>query len=145
MNWGNRLLLVFIVFAGGMGFLVYKCLNTNYDLVETDYYATELRYQQVIDDSKRATELSTPVELTQESEVIRLQFPGEMKNKKLEGSIWFYCAYDRRNDRKMRVAADATGVQYISSQDLHPGHYSVRINWKDANSSYYTEKELKIM
>ena len=42
MNWGNRLVIVFLVFGAGMGFLVYRSIKTNYELVETDYYKHEL-------------------------------------------------------------------------------------------------------
>ena len=38
MNWGNKLMLVFIVFALLIGTLVYKSINTKYDLVSKDYY-----------------------------------------------------------------------------------------------------------
>ena len=41
MSWGNKLLVAFIVFAAGMFYLVYRSVNTNYELVEKDYYKSE--------------------------------------------------------------------------------------------------------
>jgi len=52
MNWGNKLVLVFIVFGAFIGYLVYQAVNTKYDLVSKDYYKDELRYQEKIDRQK---------------------------------------------------------------------------------------------
>ena len=49
MNWGYKILLVFAVFVAGILFLVYKSSNQKMDLVTTDYYEKELKYQQKID------------------------------------------------------------------------------------------------
>ena len=37
MNWGNKLLIAFIVFIGGISFLVYRSTQTNFEMVENDY------------------------------------------------------------------------------------------------------------
>ena len=41
MNWGNKLLVTFVVFGAGMIFLVYRAVKTNYELVEKDYYKND--------------------------------------------------------------------------------------------------------
>jgi hypothetical protein len=63
MNWGNKLILAFVVFAAGMAFMVYQAVNTDFELVEKDYYKQELRYQQVIDGKAEAAKLSAAIEL----------------------------------------------------------------------------------
>ena len=145
MNWGNRLLLVFIVFGLGMGYLAYRSTTTNFDLVETDYYATELRYQQEIDASKRAGALSQPVNIEQAASGVMIQFPAEMKNKKLEGTILFYCAYDRKSDRSFPVQPDTAGSQLIPAEKLPSGHFFVKINWKEGETKYYMEKQISVL
>ncbi len=145
MNWGNRLLMVFIVFALGMGYLVYRSTHTSFDLVETDYYGTELRYQQEIDASKNANALSKPVSIDQDAGGITIRFPEEMRNKKLEGSILFYCAYNRKSDRTFPVQTDSEGKQIIPSNLLHSGHFFVKINWAEENNKYYMEKKLSVL
>lgn len=145
MNWGNRLLVVFLVFAAGMGYLMYRSMNTNYELVETDYYGSELRYQEVIDGRKRAAALSEPVDISQNPKGILISLPSEMKKKKIEGNIWFYCAYERKNDRKFKLTVDSSGSQIIPPSMLPPGNYSVKIDWKDQSIGYYTEKAISIL
>lgn len=68
MNWGNRLVIVFLVFGAGMGYLVYRSMNTDFELVESDYYKQELRYQNVIDEHNSANALSASVNIEQKME-----------------------------------------------------------------------------
>lgn len=103
MNWGNKLLVTFIVFGAGMSYLAYRSLNTNFELVEKDYYSQELKYQQVIDGGSRANALSSPVKIEQKRSGIILQLPAEMVNKQITGNVWFYCAYDQQKDKKFEL------------------------------------------
>ncbi|OYZ47929.1 MAG: hypothetical protein B7Y19_07425, partial [Sphingobacteriales bacterium 24-40-4] len=59
MNWGNKLVVVFVAFALFMGYMVYRALSTKYDLVSKDYYKDELRYQERIDGVKNAVALDS--------------------------------------------------------------------------------------
>ncbi|MFN8289829.1 MAG: FixH family protein [Chitinophagaceae bacterium] len=145
MNWGNKLLATFIVFAGGMSFLVYKCLHTNYEMVESDYYKKELHYQQVIDGAKEANNLATQVTIQQTGKNIVLQLPEEMKNKPVSGEVWFYCAYDQKKDKKIPLKAGQDGSQTITSSSVQPGNYTVKISWKDEQKNYYAEKPITVL
>lgn len=142
MNWGNRLLLVFIVFGLGMGYLVYRSMNTNYELVEKDYYKQELRYQNVIDDHQQANDLSAPVSLEEVNGLLTLQMPEEMKNQSLTGEIYFYCAYDTKKDKRFELIPDSLGRQVFTSGAVSPGNYTAKIKWKRGEQTYYAEKKL---
>jgi len=145
MNWGNKLLLTFIVFGLGMGYLVYRSLSTNYELVAKDYYNQELRYQQVIDGSNLANRLSTPVKVEQTGTGIQLALPPEMKNKSISGDILFYCAYDEKKDRKFPLSISPEGIQVFGSSSFHPGDYTVKINWAVEGKNYFAEKKLTVL
>lgn len=145
MNWGNRLLLAFIVFGAGMFFLVYRSVSTRFELVENDYYKQELRYQQVIDGKQEAGNLSASVTVSQTENGIQVQLPEEMKDKKISGEVWFYCAYDERKDRKFNLETDTNAVQSFTPAQVHPGNYTVKIRWADEQNSYYTEKSILVL
>ncbi len=144
MSWGNRLLITFIVFGSGMIYLVYRCMNTEFELVEKDYYKNELAYQQVIDASKRSGELTTVMKLTKSAEELKLELPAEMKGRKLEGEIWFYCAYDSKMDKKVSLKPDDDGIQLLPASLLSPGRYLAKVSWNDGKESYYQEISLTI-
>lgn len=145
MNWGNKLLFTFIVFAAGMFYLVYRSMHTTYELVEKDYYKTELRYQQVIDGTNHANELSTAVTLDQKSGMINLVLPAEMKNKNISGNIWFYCAYDEKRDKKYKLQLNADAMQSFEPAAIMPGNYTVKITWNNEDKTYFAEKKLTVL
>lgn len=145
MNWGNKLLLTFIVFGIGMFYLVYRSMRTNYDLVEKDYYNQELRYQQKIDATNRTNALQSSLVLEQTEQGVHVQLPFEMKNKTLNGDIWFYCAYDAGKDKKISLRPDSNARQLIPLQELEPGNYTVKLNWTESGQTYYAEKTLTIL
>jgi hypothetical protein len=144
MNWGNKLLLTFVAFGTMIGYLVYRAVNTNFELVEKDYYKSELRYQQVIDASNRSNELSAAPLLEQREDAVYLELPPEMKNKNVEGDIWFYCAYDSKKDKKFDLKTNNEAVQSFDRSLLQAGRYTVKINWSSDNKTYYSEKTLDI-
>jgi len=144
MNWGNKLLFTFIVFASGMSYLVYRSMHVNYELAEKDYYKTELRYQQVIDATNLANKLSTAVKLGQNSEGVLLQLPEEMNSQSVKGDIWFYCSYDEKKDKKMPLQIDANGTQQFSKSFVSPGNYVVKITWNLDGKNYFSEQKLTI-
>ncbi len=140
MNWGNKLLVTFIVFGTGMSYLVYRSVTTNFELVDKDYYKNELRYQEVIDGTNRANDLSAAVKLEQSDSGIVLQWPEEMKDQIISGTLHFYCAYDGKKDKKFIVSKDTDGMQLLDARQITPGNYTVKINWKVNGKEYYTEK-----
>lgn len=145
MNWGNKLLIAFVVFAGGIIYLVYRTTQTNYDLVEKDYYKKELAYQQQINGAREANNLSAQITLSQNKEGIRLQLPEEMKGRAVSGDVWFYCAYDKKMDKKFNLKTDESLTQLFSAGMIKPGNYTVKINWTDNNKTYYSEKTITVM
>ena len=145
MNWGNKLLFTFIVFAAGMFYLVYRSMHTNYELVEKDYYKNELRYQQVIDGTNRVNQLRSAVKLEQTANGITLELPQEMKNKIVSGDIWFYCAYDEKRDKRFSLQVNSEGIQVFLSPAVLPGNYIVKINWSNEGENYFSEKKLTVL
>lgn len=143
MNWGNKLLLVFVVFGGGISYMVYRCMRTPVDLVSTEYYKEELAYQQVIDGTRRADALRGTVQLESTAGAIRLRLPVEMRDKPVKGTIQFYCAYDEKLDHNLPLHTDA-GVQDIPPGEVMPGSYTVKISWESGTKGYYHEQSLTV-
>jgi len=145
MNWGNKILVTFIVFGAGMGFLVYKAISTNYELVEKDYYKNELTYQQVIDATNRVNKLKSSVKITQTKEGILLQLPDEMKNKNITGNLWFYCEYDKNKDKKIVMNVNTDAKQLFPAEIVTKGNYTVKISWDKEGQQYYSENMLIVL
>lgn len=144
MSWGNRLLLVFVAFAGLMSYMVYRCVQTPVELVSSEYYKDELAYQNVINDSKKANALSKSLHISREGGSIVITFPPELNNMPLNGNVYFYCASDENKDRKFSLNISNGGRWKIQDKSFIPGHYLVKIQWHSNNSDYYSEQPLII-
>lgn len=140
MNWGNKLLLVFVVFGSGISYMVYRCMQTPVDLVSEHYYKDELAYQQVIDGTRKANALSGKVELTLTPGGIHIQLPLEMRDRPVRGNIEFYCPSDAARDRNLPLSIEHGGGADIAVADLRPGHYTVKIAWIAGGIGYFSEQ-----
>jgi len=145
MNWGQKLLLVFAVFASGMIYLAYRCMHINTDLVTKEYYKDELRYEDVIDGMRSANALGDKARVAQQNEKIIVQLPKEMRNKKVMGNIWFYCAADAKKDRHLPMALNTEAFQQIDRKIFLPGRYTVKLDWMTNKIHYYSEQPLTIL
>jgi hypothetical protein len=143
MNWGNKLILVFVVFAALIATLVYKAVNTKFDLVSKDYYTEELRYQDKIDGIKNANAISA-VTIQQNADALEITLPAEMKGKTISGELWLYCPTDAGKDRKIKIDANADAILRIPKNKLVKGNFTARLNWEAEKEKYYTEKALNI-
>lgn len=142
MNWGNKLILVFIGFAGLMTTLVYKAVNTRFELVSKEYYQEELRYQDKIDGRANAA-LIDEITVTHTNKELLLQLPGEMKGMVIKGEVWFYCKTDANKDFRLPLLTDAEGKQMVDRERLPANKYLLKLSWEVADKKYYVEKEIQ--
>lgn len=144
LNWGHKLVIVFILFGTLIGYLVYRSVTTNFDLVSKEYYKDELAYQQVIDGTKRAGELSSAVAVVQDNDSLVIRFPEEMKSGSIKGQAWFYYAPDMRRDRKLPLETTGNTEVKFSRSIFIPGNYTVKISWENNGEQYYSEQKATI-
>jgi len=145
MNWGNKLILIFLAFGGMISYMVYRCMQTPVDLVAKEYYRDELVYQDVLDETKKANELKDTASLHQQAAAIVLQLPEEMKNTAVKGSILFYCPSGQAKDRRIPLSVDTAARQEIGAGVVLPGHYRVKIEWESRGVKYFTEQPFVIL
>jgi len=138
-NWGHKLTLGFLAFAGMMIYMVVQCMHTKYDLVSKEYYKDELKYQQVIDGESRANQLSSHATVTQTADNIVVQLPGEMQQKTVTGSLLFYSADNAQKDKTIALQLNDQAAQTVDSRTFLPGKYTVKINWESNGATYYSE------
>jgi nitrogen fixation protein FixH len=136
MNWGRSILLCFLLFMSFIGYLSYKMMKVNVDLVRPNYYQTEIEFQSQIEKQKNAAKF--PVEFKQELETVKIKFP---KNTKT-GTLEFYRASNKMEDKKVSFG-ETLNYEYATSE-LAKGKWKVLINWSDGERDYYSEHDLII-
>jgi hypothetical protein len=144
MNWGKGIVIVFIAFAAMILTLVFKTMKEKTELVSDNYYADELAFQQQIEQSKAAAQLSRLPEITTTQNLVSISFPNEMKGKSMQGEIVFFRPSDASKDHTYEIAADTAAVQRIQTNELTTGLYEVSINWQTATGHYFSQHQIYI-
>jgi len=144
LNWGHKVTIGFLAFAGMIIYLVVQSMHTHYDLVSKEYYKEELQYQQVIDGASRANQLSSHATITQTNDQLLVQLPKEMQQKTITGSLLFYSANDAQKDKKITLQVNDNGIQTIDSRSFTPGRYTAKISWQSNGEQYYAEVPVTI-
>ncbi|MFW2476140.1 MAG: FixH family protein [Sediminibacterium sp.] len=143
MNWGNKLILVFVGFAALMGTMVYKAMNTRFELVSKEYYQDELRYQDKIDGRTNAATIGA-VTIHEDEQYLVFQFPPEMKAQQIKGEAWLYCKTDAVKDLRFPLTIDEDGRQLLERKKLTANKYQLKLSWEAAGKKYYLEKEIEL-
>ncbi|MEM6524493.1 MAG: FixH family protein [Bacteroidota bacterium] len=141
MNWGTRIVVTFIAFVGVIITMVVISMKQDIHLVAKDYYVQELAYQDQMDrisNSNELNELKPLVNYDAVNKRITLSTPD---GKNLDGTIYFFRPSDARLDKKYTIQL-VNGKQVFSSDDLDKGLWRVKVNWKDQDKEFYTEKVL---
>ena len=143
MNWGTKILIVYVVFISGILFMVFKSSTQKTDLVTTDYYAKELKYQDKIDEMNRVQALSAPVEFVIKDNALIIRFPKDFVGKKLTGEAVLYCPSDENKDLKINFSVLDEPVK-INIPAGSKGLYELHLSWQDGGITYYFEKKIII-
>jgi hypothetical protein len=143
MNWGYKILVVYGIFVAGIVFMVFKSSNEKMDLVTTDYYAKELKYQDKIDATLRANSLSEDISYEVTGKQVVLHFPKDFAGKKITGTAELYCPSDEDKDIKQDFAVDDATVT-ININTGNKGQHELHISWQVNGVDYYFEKKIFI-
>lgn len=144
MNWGYKVIIVFILFAAGMLTMVTKSMRAKIDMVTPDYYKEELKYQQVIDGQNNVNTLSSPAGISQTEGSVIMQFPSETNGKTVDGQITFYRPSDINKDLTYNIKLDKDGRQAFQKNSFVKGVYKVKIEWLMNEKPFYQEQVLNI-
>lgn len=143
MNWGYKILFVYLFFVSGIIFLVYKSSVQNQDLVTADYYEQELKYQDRIDETKRANALSASVKYEIRDNQLSIKFPEEMNGVQVSANILLYCIADKSKDIHYDASTNNASI-LMPLEAGSKGSYELKINWKANAVNYYYQHKLFI-
>ena len=141
MNWGYKILFVYVFFIAGILFMVLKSSTQKMDLVTTDYYAKELKYQDKIDESNRVAALSEEVRYQINDKAIAIYFPKDFSGKKITGTANLYCPSDEQKDRTQNFLLQD---EALIIPTFNKGQFELHINWQANGITYYFEKKIFI-
>jgi len=141
ISWGHKILFVYLAFVIGIMFLVFKASQQKFDLVTPNYYDAELKFQKVIDDKQRVTELSAPPRVTHSVNTVSIQLPNEFLNKEAKGELFLYRPSDASKDIRKGFIADKGFIGIVLDKNLS-GAYEIKLSWQTEGKTFYNEQRI---
>lgn len=143
MNWGYKIVMIYVLFVAGIIFMVFKSATQTVDLVTSDYYEQELVYQDKIDQAGRAAKLSSDLLYTINAGNIDIVFPEEMHGKNVQADVMLYCPSDKRKDLARSFNTNDGQLQFGFPKSYN-GQFEVKVNWKVDGITYYSSNKMFI-
>ena len=140
-NWGHSIIIVYVLFVGGILLLAYKSSQQKFDLVQSDYYGAELKYQKVIDATQRASNLLEALQVEAKGSLLHVTLPKNLQISSSKVSIEMYCIADEKGDMKKEILVQ-NGVFDIELLSSMKGNYTLKLSVDNNGVSYYFEKKL---
>ena len=140
-NWGHSIIIVYVLFVGGILLLAYKSSQQKFDLVQSDYYGAELKYQKVIDATQRASNLAEALQVETKGSLLHITLPKNLQMNSSKVAIEMYCIADEKGDMKKEILVQK-GVFDIELLSSMKGNYTLKLLVEQNELTYYFEKKL---
>lgn len=139
LNWGAGIAILYSGFVAMILVLVVMSTRQKIDLVTDNYYAEELRFQDKINKTARATRLTDPLTWEVDNNGIQIHYPASFSEKNLSGKISLYCPSDDSRDLSFQVDPAENNEQIIPASKIPDGRYYLQIDWKNEEDTYWNE------
>ena len=143
LNWGHSIIIVYVLFVGGILLLAYNSSQQKFDLVQTDYYGAELKYQKVIDATQRANNLAEALQVEANGSLLHVTLPKNLQMNASKVSLEMYCIADEKGDMKKEKIVQ-NGVFDIELLSSMKGNYTLKLSVDNNGVNYYFEKKLML-
>jgi nitrogen fixation protein FixH len=142
--WPYALIGYFAVFITAVVLFTAWSLHQKTDLVGTDYYDQEIRYQDQIDRLRRTAAVGPAVQIGYGSGRIKINLPTEHLSKGVSGVVHFYRPSNAALDHEVPLAVDTFGHQTIGAAGLIPGLWRVRVGWKAGGEEFFRDETIVV-
>lgn len=140
MNFGNWLVVSFILFGIFIGSLVFVCVRQDLNLVSRNYYQEELKHQDKMEQLKNASSLAVKPVISLENDAVKIYFHDFNRIEK--GELQLLRPSDERLDRKFKIETTRDTVQIFPLNGAERGLYRVRMKWTSQAKDFLLEDQI---
>lgn len=144
MSWGYKIIIAYAIFIVGMLSMVYVASQQTNEMQDENYYAQELKYQEVIDGKNNLNVFPNKVSISQSEGNLMLKVPTETIANIENGTIYFLRPSDQTKDLHIALKVNEKGEQLIALNALTNGLYTVKISWKSNGKVYFYEQNYSV-
>lgn len=139
INWGVRMIILYCSFVVFMLTMVYLTAQEHFDLVTPDYYAQELKFQQVIDGKNNYHALQERISVKQTETQVQISLPASNTNIE-KGEVYFY----RPDNAKLDLRIPIQNQLALQKTTFSKGMYQIKTSWVIGAKAYFNEQSLYI-
>lgn len=143
-NWGHGIFTFYVFFVATLVVVVIKSRTFDNSLVDENYYARDINYQQEYDRRSNSNALADPLRLVATGEGgYKLQFPVTGLGK-VTGTLHLYRPSTKKDDRRLPLAVREDGAMLLPLKGMTPGRYEAIVEWSADGVGYYDELDLNV-
>jgi hypothetical protein len=143
MNFGGRIVVLYLSFVALIVALVVMSYGQKVDLVSDDYYAQEMKFQDKIDAINNEKELVGSIHHSINGNEITLTADSSLLSADFEGTIHFFRPSDSSKDIHLKMNF-VNNTQEIDSKQLVHGAYKLQLSWTSNQKKYFKEEVIFI-
>lgn len=144
INWGKGIVIAIVLFISFiMYFVVTMTTDARYehDLVTENYYKNELTYQQKINASKNALNLSSAIAFEKTADGISIVLPKELQNTELHAKVFLYRPSDKQLDFELTFSASSNNL-LVPDNRLLDGRWNISVEIRHQDNDYFFKEEI---
>lgn len=141
ISWGTKIAIGASVYVIGILSFVAFSTTQKINLVAKDYYPQQIVYEAKINKIKNTQLLVNKIIIENNNTNIKLTIPSDLLTE-LSGKITFYRPADYELDVTTTINTNKDGIQFIETDNLKTGRYSIQIDWKSNGIEYYQEENI---
>jgi hypothetical protein len=139
--WPLGIMLAFALFFAGTLSLVVMACSHKMDLVSSDYYEREIKYETHLDRLRR-TGSQASIVYDRAARRIAIGLPRASSGLPLSGWVELYRPSAAELDRRYPLSLDAQGVHSVDARELSPGLWKVRVSWNATGQDFFAEQSV---
>ncbi len=142
-NWGYKILFVYLAFVAGIVFLAIKASTQKFDLVQQDYYADELKYQNIIDARAHAKLEGGDLTTSIVNGHLIIQLPASFNATVAKGTAHLYYAADETKDLSKSFSSSNAQID-MELLTKTKGKYTLKLEVEKGGVSFYYEQKIML-
>ena len=144
MNWGYRIVLAFGAGVAFILFLVWKTMQVDIEMVESNYYEKEMALNGKLQATANANGLTNKIEVSKKEGQVIITIDSTLTASITNAEVHFYNPASEKSDKKWPLAESANGVNTFPVTALNNGKYIAKISFTSGEKNYYTEEVIFI-
>lgn len=139
--WPYGVIAFFVLLFCGMAAVVVIAATHQDSMVSENYYEQELKFQNQIDSSARATKCGARIDVDTVAMKLLVTVPADQWEENFSGAIDLYRPSSPALDRSFGFQPGRGGVQAINISNLVTGLWLVRAAWTAHGTNYFLEQK----